>query len=240
MIRVLLFGSGRMGTAVRELIEASDDMMLAGVIDVGDLEDLKTLGNVGDLIIDFSHPAMLPAMVEYAARTKTPVLSGTSGLSAQDQQLLNELSEHVAVLHSSNFSFGIAVMKHILEDIRTVMEDFDIEIVETHHNQKIDAPSGTARLLLHALDPDGRREKVYGREGFCGKRKPGEIGVHALRGGTVAGDHTVYFFGENEELSITHRATDRRIFAQGAMRAARKMVSLPAGLYQFSDILFGC
>ena len=119
------------------------------------------------------------------------------------------------------------------------MDGFDIEIVETHHNQKVDAPSGTAKLLLDAVNPAGEFDPVYGREGMCGKRPAKEIGVHALRGGTVAGTHTVHFFGQDEEVALTHRATSRRIFAAGAVSAAKKIVSREAGFYSFDELMFG-
>ena len=117
--------------------------------------------------------------------------------------------------------------------------DFDIEITETHHNQKADAPSGTAKLLLEALDPAHTLKPVYGREGNCGRRDPREVGIHALRGGTVAGTHTVHFFGTDEEFSITHRAASRQIFVSGALHMARLLTGKPAGIYDLQKILFG-
>ena len=117
--------------------------------------------------------------------------------------------------------------------------DFDIEITETHHNQKADAPSGTAKLLLEALDPAHTLKPVYGREGNCGRRDPREVGIHALRGGTVAGTHTVHFFGPDEEFEITHRAASRQIFVNGALHMARLLPGKPAGVYDLQKILFG-
>ena len=119
-----------------------------------------------------------------------------------------------------------------------MLADWDKEIVELHHNQKVDAPSGTAKLLLQALDPDGEALVVHGREGLCGKRKKEEIGVVSLRGGTVAGEHTVSFFGEDEILEITHKASSRKIFAAGALRAAEALSPKPAGWYSLEELLF--
>ena len=119
-----------------------------------------------------------------------------------------------------------------------MLDGFDIEIIETHHNKKADAPSGTAKLLLAAVDPDGACRPVYGREGMCGARTAREIGVHAVRGGTVAGEHTVAFFGDSEEVRLTHRADSRRIFAAGALRAAKALITRAPGFYTFEEILF--
>ena len=144
------------------------------------------------------------------------------------------------VLWSANFSLGVAVLYRALRTVSDVLKpDFDIEITETHHNQKADAPSGTAKLLLEAIDPGHALTPVYGREGNRGKRGKNEIGVHALRGGSVAGTHTVHFFGPDEEFEITHRAAIRQIFVNGALHMARLLPGKPNGLYDLQKILFG-
>ncbi len=143
------------------------------------------------------------------------------------------------VIHSANYSLGVAVFRRALEEVAGTLEDFDIEIVETHHNQKADAPSGTAKLLLDAVDPGHKRKPVYGRHGITGPREKKEIGMHSLRGGTEAGTHTVSFFGPDEVFEITHRASSRQIFVNGALHAARKLYLLPRGRYELQDILFG-
>ena len=131
------------------------------------------------------------------------------------------------------------MFRRILGEVREVLGEFDVEIVETHHNQKADAPSGTAKLLLEAVDPAHTALPVYGRQGVTGKRDRREIGVHALRGGTEAGTHTVSFFGPDEVFEITHRASSRQIFVNGALHAARRLYRLPKGRYQLEEILFG-
>ena len=142
------------------------------------------------------------------------------------------------MIQSANYSVGVAVLKRLAALAAPLLgEDWDIEIVETHHRMKADAPSGTAKMLLKAIDPAGERTVVYGREGMM-KRTPGEIGVHAVRGGTVAGVHTVSFFGEDEELSLTHRAESRRIFALGALRAAGLLAGREKGFYTLDELLF--
>ena len=144
------------------------------------------------------------------------------------------------MLWAANFSLGMAVFVRALQAVSGVLRpDFDIEITETHHNQKEDAPSGSAKLLLEAIDPAGAMRVVCGREGNTGKRTKDEIGVHALRGGAVAGTHTVHFLGPDEELEITHRAASRQIFVNGALHMARLLPGRPSGVYDLQKILFG-
>jgi 4-hydroxy-tetrahydrodipicolinate reductase len=198
------------------------------------------MGKVADVVIDFSRPETLPEVCAYIRRTGTPLLSGTTGYSEAELQQLRSLGDTAPVLWSANFSLGVAVLYRALRTVSDVLKpDFDIEITETHHNQKADAPSGTAKLLVEAIDPDHALTPVYGREGNCGKRTPNEIGVHALRGGTVAGTHTVHFFGPDEELEFTHRAASRQIFVNGALHMARLLPGKPNGVYDLQKILFG-
>ena len=198
-----------MGRMIEQTALAAGDS-LGGVIDIGNLSDLETIGRVADVAIDFSAPAALPAVARYVRTTGTPLLSGVTGLSEAELAVFDDLGRFAPVIHSANYSLGVAVFRRALEEVAGTLEDFDIEIVETHHNQKVDAPSGTAKLLLQAIDPAGELTPVYGREGLCGKRGEREIGIHALRGGTVAGEHTVSFFGVDEILEIRHRATSRQ------------------------------
>ncbi len=228
-----------MGQLIEQTARAAGDE-IAAIIDIHNVTDLETMGAVADIVMDFSSPASLPQVASYVRRTGTPLLSGTTGCSEAELAVLRQLGEAAPVIHSANYSVGIAVFRRVLEQVSDILKpDFDIEIVETHHNQKVDAPSGTAKLLLDAIDPRHEMRPVYGREGICGKRDKKEIGVHALRGGTVAGEHTVRFFGVDEELEITHRATSRQIFVNGALMVARKLYRMPKGFYQLQDILFG-
>ena len=237
-MKILLIGHGRMGRLVEQTALSAGDQ-IGGVIDVGNLADLGTIGRVADVAIDFSAPAALPAVADYVRATGTPLLSGVTGLEAGQLAVFDELGRHAPVIHSANYSLGIAVFRRILGEVREVLGEFDVEIVETHHNQKADAPSGTARLLLEAVDPRHERTPVYGRHGVSGPRDKREIGVHALRGGTEAGTHTVSFFGPDEVLEITHRASSRQIFVNGALHAARRLIHMPKGRYALEDILFG-
>lgn len=238
-MRIVLVGHGRMGRLIEQTALAAGDE-IAAVADIDNISDLETLGKVGDIVIDFSNPAALPAVAAYVRRTGTALLSGTTGCTAGDMAVFTELGRYAPVMHSANYSVGVAVFRRVLEQISDVLKpDFDIEIVETHHNQKVDAPSGTAKLLLEAIDPDHAYTPVYGRQGNCGRRSPREIGVHALRGGTEAGTHTVSFFGVDEVFEITHRAASRQIFVNGALHMARKLCRMPRGRYDLQDILFG-
>ena len=238
-MRFLLIGRGKMGRLIEETARAAGDEIVAS-FGHDDLERLAKLGKVADVVIDFSRPEALAEVCSYVRRTGTPLLSGTTGLSAAQKAALESLGTAAPVLWSANFSLGVAVFVRALQAVSDVLKpDFDIEITETHHNQKADAPSGTAKLLLEAIDPNHALTPVYGREGNCGKRSKDEIGMHALRGGTVAGTHTVHFFGPDEEFEITHRAASRQIFVNGALHMARLLPGKPAGVYDLQKILFG-
>ncbi len=238
MANVLLVGAGRMGTIIRELVEADENLQLAGVIDVDNKDDLLASAPIVDVVIDFSHKSMLDLVEAYVNRSGAALVSGTTGYSEAEMDRLKALGAKAPVIHSANYSLGVAVLRHLTAEAAKALPGFDIEIVEAHHNQKVDAPSGTAKLLLSAANLENECDVVYGREGMCGKRPAKEIGVHALRGGTVAGTHTVHFFGEDEEVALTHRATSRRIFATGAVAAAKKLVERAPGFYSFDELMF--
>ena len=238
-MKILLNGHGRMGCLIEQTALAAGDT-IEKIIDIDNMGDLETLGPAADVVMDFSSPAALPALAAYVRRTGTPLLSGTTGLSPEQLAVFDDLGRYAPVMHSANYSVGVAEFRRVLEEISEVLKpDFDIEITETHHNQKADAPSGTAKLLLEAIDPDHEMKAVYGREGLCGKRGAKEIGIHSLRGGTMAGQHTVHFFGTDETLEITHTANSRQIFVTGALHMARKLCKMPKGRYDLQKILFG-
>nr|WP_325298920.1 4-hydroxy-tetrahydrodipicolinate reductase [uncultured Dysosmobacter sp.] len=238
-MRFLLIGRGKMGRLIEETARAGGDE-IAAAFGHDDLDQLAKLGKAADVVIDFSRPEALPEICAYVRRTGTPLLSGTTGYTAAQKAQLEALGTAAPVLWSANFSLGVAVLYRALRVVSDVLKpDFDIEITETHHNQKADAPSGTAKLLLDAIDPNHALTPVYGREGNCGRREKREIGVHALRGGTVAGTHTVHFFGPDEELEFTHRAASRQIFVNGALHMARMLPGKANGVYDLQKILFG-
>ncbi|WP_369282800.1 4-hydroxy-tetrahydrodipicolinate reductase [Oscillibacter sp. GMB15532] len=237
-MKLVLIGHGKMG----KLLEQRATELGHEVVAALDRENLAQLAALpgADMAVDFSRPETLGAVAAYVRRTGTPLLSGTTGYTPKEMEELRGLGSVAPVLHAANFSLGIAVFRRALAQVSdTLKPAFDIEIEETHHNQKADAPSGTAKLLLSAIDPNREYTPVYGREGNTGARNKKEIGVHALRGGTVAGTHTVSFFGPDEELSITHRAASRLIFVNGALHAAGLLAGRPAGFYVLEDLLFG-
>ena len=237
-MRYILIGRGKMGRLIRESAQDAGDEIEAA-FGRSDLDQLGKLGRAADVVIDFSRPEALPEIASYVRRTGTPLLSGTTGFTPEQFRQLESLGSSAPVLWAANFSLGMAVLVRALREVSGVLKpDFDVELTETHHNQKEDAPSGSARLLLEALDPRGEARLVYGREGNAGRRRKDEIGVHSLRGGSVAGTHTVHFFGPGEELEFTHRAASRRIFAGGALHMARLLPGRPNGVYDLQKISF--
>ena len=235
-MKIFLSGYGRMGRMIEELALAKG-WEIVGWADIT-CPDRYDTAPKADVCIDFSGVGALPKLADYIRRTGTPLVSGTTGYTDPDFTILRELSETVPVIWASNYSTGIAVLRRILRQYAPILEDWDKELIELHHNKKIDAPSGTAKTLLKELDPQGTATVIHGREGICGQRTKGEIGVFALRGGTVAGEHSVLFFGEDESLELTHKASSRRIFAAGALRAAESLADKAPGYYDLENLLF--
>lgn len=249
MLSIVICGTGRMGTLIdrtaREMRDGTGEALFKVVAQVGfDVEELEQ-APAADVIIDFSNVAALDAVAGYVRRTGAALVSGTTGYSDEQLEVLRELGSTAPVVWSGNYSIGIAALRHLVAQATRELPGFDIEIVETHHNQKADAPSGTATMLLDEVRAAkaelgaGSVKPVYGREGLCGTRDTQEVGVHALRGGTVAGVHTVSFFGPSEEVSLTHRAESREIFVNGALAAAQKLVVRDKGFYTFDEVMFG-
>lgn len=239
MKRVALCGYGRMGKLIHELIKQEDDMEVVMIVDDSNEKDLYQLEKPVDLIIDFSHPDNVAMLSAYVKKTGCALLSGTTGLQAEQMEAFVQLGKESRVMYSANYSLGIAVFVELLKQITPVLEkSFDMEILETHHNQKQDAPSGTAKLLLSAMDPEHHYQEIDGRSGMVGKRGK-EIGVHALRGGSVAGEHTVLYLGDDEKLEIKHTAISRQIFVNGAVHAAKWLMKQPSGFYSMEDMVKG-
>ena len=236
-MNILLSGYGQMGKMIHSLAADYNIDVLDHVdeFDFHRLADMET----ADVVLDFSHPAMLKHLAAYVKRHNCGLCCGTTGYGDEEKTLLQDISHYSPVLYSANFSLGIAVFRKVLEQISPIfLPDFDVEIVETHHRKKADSPSGTAKVLADVIDPDHKLKRVSGREGMCGARSKEEMAVIALRGGTVAGRHTVSFFGDDEIFSITHEAISRRIFAVGVLRCAQALFGKEPGLYTIDDILF--
>ena len=185
-MKLFLSGYGKMGHMI-EALALEKGWQVIGHADIDCVENYETAPKA-DACIDFSGVGALPHLLAYVRRTGTPLVSGTTGLTEPDFDALNETAKTVPVIWTANYSTGVAVLRRMLREYAQVLADWDKEIVEKHHNQKVDAPSGTAKLLLEALDPDGRALVVHGREGLCGKRKKEEIGVFSLRGGMRAAE----------------------------------------------------
>lgn len=240
MARIGIIGSaGRMGKALVEAIEAAGET-LAGGIDKGG--DPLALARASDVLIDFSSPHALEANLDAAIAAGVPILIGTTGLEERHHFLCDHAAEATAVLQTGNTSLGVNMLAHLVrEAARRLGEDWDIEIVETHHRMKVDAPSGTA-LLLGEAAAEGRMIDLAdhaerGRNGITGARGRGTIGFASLRGGSVAGDHTVHFLADNERIALSHLAENRLIFARGAVRAAQWLLGREPGRYRMPDVL---
>ena len=240
MARIGIIGSaGRMGKALVEAIEAAGET-LAGGIDKGG--DPLALARASDVLIDFSSPHALEANLDAAVAAGVPILIGTTGLEERHHFLCDHAAESTAVLQTGNTSLGVNMLAHLVrEAARRLGEDWDIEIVETHHRMKVDAPSGTA-LLLGEAAAEGRMIDLAdhaerGRDGITGARGRGTIGFASLRGGSVAGDHTVHFLADNERIALSHLAENRLIFARGAVRAAQWLLGREPGRYRMPDVL---
>lgn len=225
---------GRVGQILVQEIEAAEDLEFAGGIDQGD--DAKDLFEKADVIIDFTRPAATVEHAKLAAQTKTALVIGTTGLSEEQEKELDKAAQQTPIVYAANMSVGVNILLALVEQAaRRLGVEWDIEVFETHHNQKIDSPSGTA-LALGKAARDGRNggEFVTDR---TGKRQQGDIGYAVQRGGDVVGEHDVTFFSQGERLVLGHKATDRRLFAAGALRAARWVHGKPAKLYSMKDVL---
>ena len=238
-MNIALIGNGKMGRMLESLIAQDETMKVAGLVGPGDYAMLEEIADV-QVALDFSYPGNLDMMLENAMARGIALVIGTTGLSSEQEKQIAEAAKVIPIVRALNFSTGMAVMRRLVRMAsQALSEDFDIEIVETHHNQKEDAPSGSAVALLESADPNGEYKVLCGREGRPGKRTKREIGVHSLRGGTVAGEHSVMFYGPMEEIELRHRADSREIFARGALRAAKFAANAKPGLYSVEDVLFG-
>ncbi|MFL6796475.1 MAG: 4-hydroxy-tetrahydrodipicolinate reductase [Xanthobacteraceae bacterium] len=263
-MRLIVAGAGgRMGRTLIHAIAATDGVILAGAVDapgsavIGrDAGDLAGLGKNGvtvvtdvapllaqaDGLIDFTIPAATLAFAELAALQGVLHLIGTTGIDGEGERLIEEAAKRTVIVKSGNFSMGVVLLEALVRRVAsTLPEEFDIEILEMHHNKKIDAPSGTA-LMLGRAAARGRgidlpQRSIRGRDGVTGVRCPGDIGFASLRGGSVVGDHSVIFAGPAERVELVHKAEDRMIFARGALRAALWARNKPAGLYSMDDVL---
>lgn len=250
MVKVLLSGClGKMGTTITNIAKTKFEniQIVAGFdrIDRNDGEfpifsDLSKCNVEYDVLIDFSRAAALPTLLSFSKQTKKPIILCSTGYTAEDLALIEESAKEIPVFKSANMSIGVNVVNNILKKVSAMLyENFDIEIIEKHHNQKVDAPSGTALLLANTIQDsiESKTELIYGREGTH-KREENEICVHTVRGGGIIGDHDVIFAGDSEVIEINHKAISRDLFAVGALKAALYMADkTEARKYDMDDVL---
>ena len=250
MVNVIMHGcNGKMGRVITNLVSQDNDIeIVAGVDDYTGIDNeypvftsIKECTVKADVIIDFAVTSAIDNLLDYSVSTKTPVVICTTGLSAEQLEKVNEASKKVAVLRSANMSLGINTLMKLLKTATEVLANrgFDIEIVEKHHNQKVDAPSGTALALADCMNQvlDNQYDYTYDRSTVRQKRAKNEIGISAVRGGTIVGEHEVIFAGIDEVIEIKHTAYSKVIFAKGAIDAAKFLKGKEAGLYNMADVI---
>jgi len=248
MKKVLICGiGGKMGGNLVELLASDREAQVVCGVDLKAPENAKVpvyaafnkVKEDVDVIIDFSSPAVLKDELDWAVKKGCPVVLASTGYGAEDLKLIDKAAKKIAVFKTANFSLGVNLLVKLVKQAAEVLgESFDIEIIEKHHNQKVDAPSGTALMLAESANSafGGKKEYMNGREGAVGKRG-NEIGLHAVRGGTIVGEHDVMFAGEDEIITLSHSARSKKVFAAGAIKAAKWLVGKPAGKYDMKDVL---
>ncbi len=235
-MKACVVGYGAMGKIISEML--GDDLFLNVALEC----ENKNFDNVKDkidVIIDFSNPKNLDMIYDYSLKTKTPVVFATTGYSDSELKKIDELSKSVPVLRSANFSLGVILLNKLVKMATPILKDgYDIEIIEAHHNKKLDAPSGTAKMLLKSVLDETGYDVKPGRDGYSPRSK-NEVGIHAVRGGTIVGEHEVLFCGTDEVITLKHSAQSKKIFATGAIKAAKWLKDKPVGFYDMEDVLFG-
>ncbi|MBW9156598.1 4-hydroxy-tetrahydrodipicolinate reductase [Clostridium tagluense] len=247
MIRMLLNGcNGKMGKVISEMAKASTNISIVAGIDKNSsgltypcYNHINECEDEIDVILDFSRPDALDALCQYSKAKNIPIVFCTTGYTEKQLSKIYSLSEDIAVFHSANMSIGINIINNMLRSISNMLyKDFDIEIIEKHHNQKVDAPSGTALLLANTIKDSIEEETIFnnGRNGLH-KRERNEIGIHAIRGGNIIGDHEIIFAGKGECIEIKHTAISREVFAIGALKACEYLYKKEKGLYNMDDVV---
>lgn len=252
MIRVMMHGcNGKMGRTIAGLIESDETISLAAGIDAYDegknpfpvFHNIRDCDVEADAVIDFSTASAVDGLLEYCIEKKLPCVLCTTGLSEEQLRKVEHASKEVAILKSANMSLGINMLLKLLKEAAQILAPagFDIEIVEKHHNLKLDAPSGTALALGDSINEvlNHEYEYVYDRSTRREKRPQKEIGFSAVRGGTIVGDHDVIFAGADEVITFSHTAYSKAVFGKGAVQAAKFLAGKPAGLYDMSDVING-
>ena len=249
MINILMSGcNGKMGQVITRLSEQYSDLKIAAGFDIFDngknsypvFSSLEQCQESIDVIIDFSNPDALENIMKFAVERKLPIIVATTGISQNQKKLLESASRIIPVFFSVNMSLGVNLIIDLVRKAAKILEpSFDIEIIEKHHNQKLDAPSGTALAIADAINSslEQKQEFVYDRHSRRKKRSKSEIGIHAVRGGTIVGEHSIIFAGNDEVIEINHSAMSKDIFATGALRAAKFLYRKAPGMYDMNDLI---
>ncbi|MCT4593487.1 MAG: 4-hydroxy-tetrahydrodipicolinate reductase [Anaeromicrobium sp.] len=249
MIKVIVHGScGKMGQVLVNMLESNPNtQVVAGIdkffidhkYDFPVFEKASDCNVDGQVVIDFSHYSLVSPLLDFCKKSKLPLVLCTTGLSEELEKEMVEASKEVAIFKSGNMSLGINLLIDLVKKATAVLNDFDVEIIEKHHNKKVDSPSGTAFMIANAIKDSYKNEKefIYGRHGNHTKREKKEIGIHAIRGGTIVGEHTAIYAGEDEVIEIKHSASSKRVFAQGSIKAALYIADKEPGLYNMDDLL---
>lgn len=250
MTNIIMVGcNGRMGQMITGIVADDPDVQIVAGIDVVDnrengypvFTDINRCDVKADVLIDFSSANGFEERMDYAARTQTPIVECSTGMSEEQLRYMEDTSKKVAVLKSANMSLGINLLMKLLKEAaaKLCIEGFDVEIVEKHHNKKLDAPSGTALALADSVNEamNGEFEYVYDRSQVRQQREKKELGISAVRGGTIVGEHEVIFAGNDEVISFQHTAYSRAVFAKGSVTAAKFLNGKAAGMYDMADVL---
>ena len=246
MLRVIISGYiGSMGKVLTKCANEDSELEIVCGSSKDDLDvpfktyhKMSEVEELADVIIDFSHHSTIDDTLSYAIKTKTPIVIATTGFNEEELEKIKKASNIIPIFHSSNMSLGVNVLVKLVKEAAKSLNGFDIEIIEKHHNKKLDAPSGTAVMIANGVKevlPDS--ECIYGRHGRSDKRSSNEIGIHAIRGGTIVGEHTTIFAGHDEVVEIKHSAQSKDIFAKGAIAAAKFLVKQEAGYYNMNNML---
>ncbi|SET62202.1 dihydrodipicolinate reductase [Natronincola peptidivorans] len=229
--------SGRMGQMLFKL--ATEDVYWNTVEGVDLNRKLDDIVVKPDVVIDFTHPTAIKDILNYSVENHIPMVIGTTGFEAKEKQLIEEASKTIPILQATNMSLGMNLVFSLVEQVAAVLKGkADIEVIESHHNRKMDAPSGSAVTIVESIEKGlgETRKHAHGRQGQCPREK-GEIGIHAIRGGNIVGIHEASFINDLETVKITHEAHDRAVFAEGALEAAKYLIGKPNGMYNMKDVL---
>ena len=246
-MKVIINGySGTMGQVLTKCVADDEELeLVAGISpkhhDVDGFNTYSSFADVkedSDVVIDFSNPLALDGILEYCLKTKTPVVLATTGYNDEEMEKIHEAAKQIPVFLSFNMSLGVNILLKLVKEAAKNLANFDIEIIEKHHNKKVDSPSGTAVMIANAVkEIREQSEFIYGRHGRTGKRQQNEVGIRAVRGGTIVGEHSAIFAGNDEILEINHSARSKNVFAEGAIAAAKYLVNQEPGFYNMDDML---